>query len=104
MSTGPAPDSPPPLGVSKRFAELQAGRLATAPLDPVELAVAAETIALATLWLAVEAASTRHALPADALAGAQALRQWAKTTAAEQPTQPAPTPPPPPPRPGASRP
>jgi hypothetical protein len=75
------------------------GRLATAPLDPVELAMAAEVIALATLWLAIEAASTRHALPAEALAGAQALRQWAQTVAAEPPTPPAPTQPP---RPGAN--
>ena len=99
MSTGPAPDSPPPLRVSERLAELQAGRLATAPLDPVELAVAAETIALTTMWLAIEAASTRHALPVEALAGAQALREWAQTVAAEPPTQPTP---PPPPRSGAS--
>jgi len=81
------------LRIAERLAELQAGRLTTAPLDPVELALVAETIALATLWLAVEAARTRHALPVDALAGAQALRRWATAVAAEPPT---PTPPPPP--------
>lgn len=92
MSNDLGSGSPPPLRIAERLAELQAGRLTTAPLDPIELALVAETIALATLWLAVEAARTRHALPADALAGAQALRQWATAVVAEPPT---PTPPPP---------
>ncbi len=48
--------------------------------------MAADVIVLATMWLAVEAASTRHALPAEALAGAQALREWAQVAAAERPT------------------
>ena len=86
MSTGPKP--PVFATVSERLAELAAGRLGALPLEPVELAVLADLIALATALLAKEAATTSRALPIEALVGAQRLREWAQATAREQPSRP----------------
>ncbi|HEY8558413.1 MAG TPA: hypothetical protein VIM97_13910 [Actinomycetes bacterium] len=75
----------PPPGLAERLAELEAGRQCMAPLSPMELAVAADLLALGTAWLARDAARCQFHLPVEALAGAQALHGWARAVLAQEP-------------------
>lgn len=74
----------PPPGLAERLADLEAARQGTAPLSPPELAVAADLLALGTAWLASDAARRQLPLPLDALLGARALHEWARTVLAHQ--------------------
>ena len=67
------------------LAELEAGRHTMAPLSLVELAVAADLLALGTAWLAGDAAHRQLPLPLDAVLGARALHEWARAVLAQQP-------------------
>ncbi len=75
----------PPPGLAERLAELEAGRHGMAPLSPLELAVAADLLALGTAWLARDAARRELNLPVDAALGARALHEWARTVMAQEP-------------------
>lgn len=80
---GTPPGWPPP-GLTERLAELEAGRQGMAPLSPVELAMAADLLALGTAWLARDAARRDIPLPVDAVIGARALHEWARMVRARQ--------------------
>ena len=73
----------PPPGVTERLADLQARRSSLLPLRTVELAVAADLIALATVQLARDAASRQLHLPAEVMVGAQELHEWARAVLAQ---------------------
>ncbi len=75
----------PPPGLAERLADLEAGRHGMAPMSVVELAVAADLLALGTAWLASDAARHQLPLPLDAVLGARALHEWARTVLAQQP-------------------
>jgi hypothetical protein len=75
----------PPPGLAERLADLEAGRHGMAPLSAVELAVAADLLALGTAWLAQDAARRQLPLPVDALLGARALHEWSRAVLAQQP-------------------
>ena len=85
MTGGPPRDWPPP-GLRERLADLEARRTSLLPLSPVELAVAADLLALATVQLARDAARRQLSLPVDAMVGAQALHEWARDVLAQQGT------------------
>ncbi len=80
VSQGP-PGWPPP-GLAERLAGLEAGRQGMAPLSPLELVLAADLLALGTAWLASDAARRQLPLPVDAVLGARALHEWARTVRA----------------------
>ena len=84
VSQGP-PGWPPP-GLAERLAGLEAGRQGMAPLSPMELAVAADLLALGTAWLASDAARRQLPLPLDAVLGARALHEWAQKVLAQEST------------------
>ena len=72
----PPPGWPPP-GLADRLAELEAERQSMAPVSPLELAMAADLLALGTAWLARDAARRNIPLPGDAVIGARVLHEWA---------------------------
>jgi hypothetical protein len=80
-----APLGWPPPGLAERLAELEARHQSMAPLSPLELAVAANLLALGTAWLARDAARCQLHLPVEAMVGAQALHRWARAVLAQEP-------------------
>lgn len=72
------PPSWPPPGLVERLAELEARRQGVAPPSPVDLAMAADLLALGTAWLASDAARRDTPLPVDAVLGARALHEWSR--------------------------
>jgi hypothetical protein len=85
IGSGVPPGWPPP-GLAERLADLEAGRLSTSPLSPLELAVVADLLALGTVQLARDAIRRQLHLPVDAMAGAQALHEWARDLLAQHGT------------------
>ncbi|HEX6676281.1 MAG TPA: hypothetical protein VF486_14795 [Actinomycetes bacterium] len=83
MSRREPPPGWPPPGLADRLAELEAGRHSMAPLSPLNLAITADLLALGTAWLASDAARRQIPLPLDAVLGARALYEWARTVRAQ---------------------
>ncbi len=84
--TGGAPPDWPPGGVAERLAELETRRVSMSSLSAVEMAVAANLLALGTVQLAEDAARHQLPLPLDAMLGARALHEWARMVRAQHGT------------------